>query len=72
MGAGHASLRRIAVRRPNLAMFAAAKENRDRGACRARVRPVGHATITIADYVLPYWASSLDKQVQIGAISSIG
>ena len=28
--------------------------------------PVGHATNYHADYVLPYWASSLDKQIQIG------
>lgn len=28
--------------------------------------PVGHATHYHADYVLPYWADSLDKQVQLG------
>ena len=28
--------------------------------------PVGHATSYHADYVLPYWADSLDKSVQIG------
>ncbi len=28
--------------------------------------PVGHATHYHADYVLPYWAESLDKSVQIG------
>lgn len=28
--------------------------------------PVGHATYYHADYVLPYWADSLDKEVQIG------
>jgi hypothetical protein len=28
--------------------------------------PVGHATHYHADYVLPYWADSLAKQVQIG------
>jgi spore germination cell wall hydrolase CwlJ-like protein len=28
--------------------------------------PVGHATHYHADYVLPYWADSLDKSVQIG------
>ena len=28
--------------------------------------PVGHATHYHADYVLPYWADSLDKQLQIG------
>ena len=28
--------------------------------------PVGHATHYHADYVLPYWADSLDKEVQIG------
>jgi spore germination cell wall hydrolase CwlJ-like protein len=28
--------------------------------------PVGHATHYHADYVLPYWADSLDKSVQVG------
>lgn len=28
--------------------------------------PVGHATYYHADYVLPYWADSLDKMIQIG------
>jgi hypothetical protein len=28
--------------------------------------PVGHATHYHADYVLPYWADSLDKTIQIG------
>lgn len=28
--------------------------------------PIGHATSYHADYVLPYWADSLDKMVQIG------
>lgn len=28
--------------------------------------PVGHATHYHADYVIPYWADSLDKSVQIG------
>lgn len=28
--------------------------------------PVGHATHYHADYVLPYWADSLDKSIQIG------
>src|SRR5207248_2032105 len=28
--------------------------------------PIGHATSYHADYVLPYWADSLDKTVQIG------
>jgi spore germination cell wall hydrolase CwlJ-like protein len=28
--------------------------------------PVGHATHYHADYVLPYWADSLDKSVQLG------
>ena len=28
--------------------------------------PVGHATHYHADYVLPYWADSLDKMVQVG------
>lgn len=28
--------------------------------------PIGHATYYHADYVLPYWADSLDKTVQVG------
>lgn len=28
--------------------------------------PIGHATHYHADYVLPYWADSLDKSVQVG------
>jgi len=28
--------------------------------------PIGHATHYHADYVLPYWADSLDKTIQIG------
>lgn len=28
--------------------------------------PIGHATHYHADYVLPYWADSLDKSIQIG------
>jgi exopolysaccharide biosynthesis WecB/TagA/CpsF family protein len=28
--------------------------------------PIGHATSYHADYVLPYWADSLDKTIQIG------
>ena len=28
--------------------------------------PVGHATHYHADYVLPYWADSLDKSIQVG------
>ena len=28
--------------------------------------PVGHATYYHADYVVPYWADSLDKEIQIG------
>ena len=28
--------------------------------------PIGHATAYHADYVLPYWADSLDKVIQVG------
>lgn len=28
--------------------------------------PVGHATHYHADYVMPYWADTLDKQIQVG------
>ncbi len=54
------------LRRPNAAMFAAAKKIAIEALAGRVFAPVGHATNYHADYVLPYWASSLDKQVQIG------
>ncbi|MEP7316324.1 MAG: cell wall hydrolase [Sphingomicrobium sp.] len=54
------------LRRPNLAMFDAARKIAIEALAGRVFAPVGHATNYHADYVLPYWASSLDKQVQIG------
>jgi len=54
------------LRRPNLAMFAAARKIAIEALAGRVFAPVGHATNYHADYVLPYWAASLDKQVQIG------
>lgn len=54
------------LRRPNLAMFAAARQIAVEALAGRVFAPVGHATNYHADYVLPYWAASLDKQVKIG------
>ena len=54
------------LRRPNAAMFALARRIAVEALGGRVFAPVGHATNYHADYVLPYWASSLDKQVQIG------
>lgn len=54
------------LRRPNLAMFASARRIAIEALAGRVFEPVGHATNYHADYVLPYWAASLDKQVQVG------
>ena len=54
------------MRRPNVAMFAAARMIAIEALAGRVYAPVGHATNYHADYVLPYWAASLDKQVQVG------
>ena len=54
------------LRRPNAGMFAAARAIAVQALAGRVFAPVGHSTNYHADYVLPYWASSLDKQVQIG------
>lgn len=54
------------LRRPNAAMFATARQIAIEALAGRVYAPVGHATNYHADYVLPYWASSLDKQIQIG------
>ena len=54
------------LRRPNSAMFATARKIAIEALSGRVFAPVGHATNYHADYVLPYWAASLDKQVQIG------
>ena len=54
------------LRRPNVAMFALAHRIAIEALAGHVFAPVGHATNYHADYVLPYWAAELDKQVQIG------
>lgn len=54
------------LRQPNAAMFAAARRIAIEALGGRVFAPVGHATNYHADYVLPYWAADLDKQVQIG------
>ena len=54
------------LRSPNSVMFAAARRIGIEALAGRVFAPVGHATNYHADYVLPYWAASLDKQVQIG------
>lgn len=54
------------LRRPNAGMYAAARTIAVQALAGRVFAPVGHSTNYHADYVLPYWASSLDKQVQIG------
>ena len=54
------------MRQPNAAMFATAHRIAIEALSGHVFAPVGHATNYHADYVLPYWASALDKQVQIG------
>ena len=54
------------LRRPNAGMFANARRIAIEALAGRVFAPVGHATNYHADYVLPYWASSLDKQVQVG------
>ncbi|MCY7281121.1 MAG: cell wall hydrolase [Sphingomonas bacterium] len=54
------------LRRPNLMMFAAARRIAIEALAGRVFAPVGHATNYHADYVLPYWAASLDKLVQVG------
>lgn len=54
------------LRRPNAGLYAEAKAIAIQALAGRVYAPVGHSTNYHADYVLPYWASSLDKQVQIG------
>lgn len=54
------------LRRPNVAMFASARKIAIEALAGHVFAPVGHATNYHADYVLPYWAASLDKQIQVG------
>lgn len=54
------------LRRPNAAMFAGARKIAIEALAGRVYGAVGHATNYHADYVLPYWAASLDKQAQVG------
>lgn len=54
------------LRPPNARMFAAATKIAIEALGGHVFAPVGHATNYHADYVVPYWASTLDKQIQIG------
>lgn len=54
------------LRRPNVALFGKARTIAVQALAGRVFAPVGHSTNYHADYVLPYWAATLDKQVQIG------
>ncbi|MBA2466814.1 MAG: cell wall hydrolase [Sphingomonas sp.] len=56
------SLRRV----PSVSMFSRARRMAKEALAGRVSAQVGHATHYHADYVLPYWADSLDKMVQIG------
>jgi spore germination cell wall hydrolase CwlJ-like protein len=54
------------ARTPVAALWARARKIAEDALAGHVFAPVGHATHYHADYVLPYWADSLAKQVQIG------
>jgi hypothetical protein len=54
------------LRTPVPALWTRAREIAEQALSGHVFAPVGHATHYHADYVLPYWADSLDKSVQIG------
>jgi exopolysaccharide biosynthesis WecB/TagA/CpsF family protein len=54
------------LRQPAAALWAQARKIAADALAGKVFAPVGHATHYHADYVLPYWADSLDKTVQIG------
>ena len=54
------------LRPPNFALFAVARRVAIEALAGHVFAPVGHATNYHANYVLPYWAAFLDKEVQIG------
>jgi hypothetical protein len=54
------------LRAPAASLWARARKIAEEALAGKVFAPVGHATHYHADYVLPYWADSLDKTVQIG------
>jgi len=54
------------LRTPVPPLWARAKKIAEQALSGQVFAPVGHATHYHADYVLPYWADSLDKSAQIG------
>ena len=54
------------LRPPNAALWTRSRKIAEEALSGRVFAPVGHATSYHADYVLPYWADSLDKTVQIG------
>jgi hypothetical protein len=54
------------LRTPAASLWARARKVAEQALAGKVFAPVGHATHYHADYVLPYWADSLDKTVQIG------
>jgi exopolysaccharide biosynthesis WecB/TagA/CpsF family protein len=54
------------LRTPAAALWARSRKIAEEALAGRVFAPVGHATHYHADYVLPYWADSLDKTVQIG------
>lgn len=54
------------LRTPAPTLWARARKIAEQALAGKVFAPVGHATHYHADYVLPYWADSLDKTVQIG------
>jgi exopolysaccharide biosynthesis WecB/TagA/CpsF family protein len=54
------------LRTPEASLWARSRKIAEEALSGHVFAPVGHATSYHADYVLPYWADSLDKMVQIG------
>ena len=54
------------LRPPVPALWARARKIAEAALSGKVFAPIGHATHYHADYVLPYWADSLDKTIQIG------
>lgn len=54
------------LRKPIAALWTRSRKIAEEALAGRVFAPIGHATHYHADYVLPYWADSLDKTVQIG------
>lgn len=54
------------LREPVASLWARSRKIAEQALAGRVFAPIGHATHYHADYVLPYWADSLDKTVQIG------